>query len=121
MCDPATVFPTDMWRADTSRPRLGATPAEQRRSSGAGGVRRGRVLAHLAQVLAREVVLDVHRVVLRALDDAQEVGHRRDLLDLLLDEPLHELLGRVVALLAREAGERVDLLADPLLLRERER
>ena len=51
-------------------------------------------------LLARHVVLDLHHVVARALDDAQQVGHRRDLLDLLLDEPLHELLARVVALVA---------------------
>ena len=58
----------------------------------AGDGRRGRVRALLAELLAREVLLGQQRVVARALDDAQEVGHRRDLLDLLLDEPLHELL-----------------------------
>src|SRR6476646_9376150 len=72
-----------------------------------------------AELLAREVLLGQQRVLARALDDAQEVGHRRDLLDLLLDEPLHELLRRVVALLARDAGQRVDLLGDALLLLER--
>jgi hypothetical protein len=89
------------------------------RAAGDGG--RGRVRALLAELLAREVLLGQQRVVARALDDAQEVGHRRDLLDLLLDEPLHELLRRVVALLARDAGQRVDLLGHALLLLERER
>ena len=60
------------------------------------------------------------RVLLRALDDRQQVGHRGDLLDLLLDEPLHELLAGVVGVLARQPGERVDLLGDALLLVERE-
>ena len=48
-------------------------------------------------VLAREVLLDRRGVLAGALGDAQQVAHRRDLLDLLLDEPLHELLGGVVA------------------------
>ena len=41
--------------------------------------------------------------------------------DLLLDEPLHELLGGVVLVLAGEPGERIDLLGDAALLRQGER
>src|SRR5215212_9539425 len=72
-------------------------------------------------MLAREVLLREQRVLARALDDPEQVGHRRDLLDLLPDEPLHELLRGVVLLLAGDRRERVDLLRDPPLLRERER
>ena len=39
-------------------------------------------------------------------------GHRGDLLDLLLEEPLHELLAEVVALVAGGPRERLDLLGD---------
>ena len=74
----------------------------------------------LAGLLAREPVLGEHRVLARALDDGEQVAHRGDLLDLLLDEPLHELLAGVVAVLARGRGERVDLLRHALLLVERE-
>src|SRR4051812_28575254 len=71
-----------------------ALPGAQGPHSGGGARRVGgrRVLALAPAVLALDVVLDVHHVVARALGDAQEVAHRRDLLDLLLDEPLHELL-----------------------------
>src|SRR5215207_967332 len=104
----------------TSNQRF-ARGKRRRSPARAGGMRSGRVRVGLAELLAREVVFDVHRVVLGAFDDPQQVGHRRDLLDLLLDEPLHELLGGVVVLLPGERGERVDLLAHALLLRERQR
>ena len=76
----------------------GSEPPAPGRAQRAGGVRprrrpRGAVgSCPPPRVLAGEQVLGPHRVLARALDDAQQVGHRGDLLDLLLDEPLHELL-----------------------------
>ena len=90
-------------------------------SLGARRARRRRVLALLSRMLTGDVVLDPHGVGLRPRHDAQEVGHGGDLLYLLLDEPLQELLARVVALTAGGRGQRVDLLGDPLLLLERQR
>src|SRR4051812_10188103 len=92
------------------------------RSDGAAGHRwRGGIGALAAGVLPGEVVLGEHRVLARALHHAQEIGHRRDLLDLLLEEPQHELLGQEVALLARDAGQLADLVGDAALLLERQR
>src|SRR5215510_638038 len=54
----------------------------------------------LAVRLAGEEVLDEHDVVLRPGDDVEERGHRRDLLALLLEEPVPELLRDEVDLLA---------------------
>ena len=62
--------------------------------------------ASLAAGLAGDVLLDVLEVVLVAGHDREQVGHRRDLLDLLLDEPLHELLGGEVGLLAGDPEQR---------------
>ncbi len=87
----------------------------RRRRPGCGGVGVGTAL------LAGDVLLDVLDVVDVAGDDGQQVGHGRDLLDLLLDEPLHELLGGEVVLLARDPQQPVDLLGHPLLLREGQR
>src|SRR3954453_22366106 len=99
------------WMAPTAHPSERA----------AGDRRSGRVCALRARMLAREVLLREQRVLARALDDPEQVGHRCDLLDLLPDEPLHELLRGVVLLPARDRRERVDLLRDPPILRERER
>ena len=50
-----------------------------------------------------ERVLDEQEVRLRGpLDELEQVAHRRDLLALLLEEPVQELLADEVALLARE-------------------
>src|SRR5215207_7373202 len=138
-----TRAPASPSKSETARPMAPAAPVTRatrsRRSSfelgrpRAWGTRRTlqRAARHgwgggvggllLADALPREVLLGEQRVVARALDDAQQVGHRRDLLDLLLDEPLHELLARVVARLARGRGETVDLVGHALLLLERER
>src|SRR3954454_16548390 len=70
----------------------------------AGLPRRSRVRPILARMLARKEVLDFGYAVPRALGDRQEVAHRRDLLDLLGDEPLHELLGGEVTLVPRGRG-----------------
>ncbi len=88
------------------------------------GLRRRRQRAPLERVhapaLTREVVLDQHHVVPRALDDGQQRAHRRDLLALLLQEPVQELLADQVALGARELGEVGDLLGHALLLLQRQ-
>ena len=55
------------------------------------------------------------------LHDREQRRHARDLLALLLQEPVQELLADEVVLLARELDEARDLLRDRLLLRERER
>src|SRR6185503_15360807 len=107
---PTTPAPTTMIRI--SRPAGVA--------SGAGPAGRGRVVVH-ATLLARDVLLDVLEVVLVAGDDREQVAHRGDLLDLLLDEPLHELLGGEVGLLAGGPEQAADLVGHPLLLVEGER
>src|SRR6266540_4529870 len=94
--------------AAASRPLLGAA-----RGGWGGGVRL------LAGPLAGDVVLDQEQVVPGALDDVEEVLHQRDLLNLLLDEPLHELLRSEVARIPRELEESIDLLAHTLLLLQR--
>src|SRR6516164_11582185 len=58
---------------------------------------RGRGIRRLGGRFAGQVLLGKQRVVAGALDDRQQARHARDLLDLLLDEPLHELLAGVVA------------------------
>src|SRR5882757_2559679 len=78
----------------------------------------GRVGALFAHFLAGDEVLGEQQVVAGALDHVQEVAHQRDLLDLLLDEPLQELLGAVVLQFAGELEEGEDLVADPFLLGE---
>jgi hypothetical protein len=81
----------------------------------------GAVGSSPARLLAGDVLLDVLDVVAVARHHREQVAHRGDLLDLLLDEPLHELLGGEVGLLAGDAQQRVDLLGDPLLLVQGER
>ena len=60
----------------------------------------------------------MEQVVARPAHDAQQRRHRGDLLDLLLEVPLHELLAEVVALVAGGAGEQGDLVGDAPLLVE---
>src|SRR4051794_5963248 len=55
-------------------------------------------------------LLDVLDVLLVAAHHVEQVAHRADLLDLLLDEPLHELVGCEVVVLAGHRGEGVDLV-----------
>ena len=71
--------------------------------------------------MARQVVLGEQQVVGGALDDGEESGHARDLLALLLQEPIHELRADEVVLLTCERGEPDDLLGDGALLLEGER
>src|ERR1700742_745616 len=80
----------------------------------------GRVAALGAEALAGDELLGQQQVVAAALDHVQQVFHQRYLLYLLLDEPLQELLGAVVLQLAGELEEGEDLVADPLLLVERD-
>ena len=68
---------------------------------------------------AGDEVLDVKQVGARAVGDTHQRCHRRDLFDLLLEEPLHELLAEVVTLLAGNTGEPADLFGDGALLAER--
>ena len=79
------------------------------------------LFAGCGAVLAGDVLLDVLDVVAVAGGHGQQVAHRGDLLDLLLDEPLHELLGGEVVLLPGDAQQTVDLLGDPLLLLQGQR
>ena len=66
------------------------------------------------------MLLDAQQVVLAPLDDCEQLGHRRDLLALLLEEPVEELLADELALLARELDQLDDLLGHALLLCEGE-
>src|SRR5436190_15270889 len=99
-------------------------PAASRASaaleSAAGRMRRGGIIG-LRRRLAGKVLLRQQRVGARPLDHGQQAGHAGDLLDLLLDEPLQELLAGVVAQLAGERGETADLLGHAPLLGERQR
>src|ERR671917_1238806 len=71
-------------------------------------------------LIAGEVLLEQHRDRDGALGDGQQVAHRGLLLDLLLEEPLHELLARVVARLAGDLEQLGDLDGHLALLLERE-
>src|SRR5262245_38495595 len=93
------------------------------RTSSESAARRGRgarLERVLAVRLAGEEVLDEHDAVLRARDDVEQGGHGRNLLALLLEEPVHELLGDEIHVLARRDRELLDLPGDALLLVERE-
>jgi hypothetical protein len=78
-----------------------------------------RVVGPLAGRLAREVVLEQHRDLPRPLGDLEQITHSGLLLDLLLEDPLQELLALVIARLARDLEQAVDLDRDPLFLLER--
>jgi hypothetical protein len=71
--------------------------------------------------MARQVVFGEQQVVSGAFDDGEESGHARDLLALLLQEPIQKLRADQVVLLPRERGEPDDLLGDGSLLLESER
>ena len=118
---PSPIPRTKGCASDASQTGAAAARSDGGDAQAPAGRGSGRVRPLAARLLTRHVVLDLHDVVARALDDAQEVRHRRDLLDLLLDEPLHELLARVVALGAGAAGERVDLRGHAPLLVQRQR
>src|SRR5271170_2249929 len=90
-------------------------------SSRARRSRCGRIFHVGALVLPGNEILYPRYVLDGSLCDPQEVAHRRNLLDLLTDEPLDELLGGVVVLVASHGGQPVDLLGDASLLFERER
>ena len=66
------------------------------------------------------VVLDVEQVIAGAAHDLEQVVHRRDLLELLVDEPLQEAAREVVALLDGEVHEVVEGPGDAQLGVERE-
>src|SRR5262245_4861520 len=81
----------------------GGLPARSAELGGAARLRRcERVGMVAARLLARQVLLERHREVPRALGDVEDLRHRRLLLDLLLEKPLHELLAEVVALVTRD-------------------
>src|SRR5699024_5444118 len=71
--------------------------------------------------LAGEVLLDAEPAIVRALGDGHQRVHVRDLLDLLAQEPQHELLAQRIGLGTRRLEQRLDLPGDLLLLLKRER
>lgn len=79
-----------------------------------GGVRRCG-----AAYLTGDEVLEVEQVAVAAVGDGLEGAHDRGLVDLLFEEPLHELLTQEVSLVARGLRQVDDLIGDGLLLRER--
>src|SRR5262245_10274376 len=107
------------WLRRSVRTRISFTGRASERAAGRRG--RSRFERVLAAALASEVLLDVQEIVAAALDDGEELGHGRDLLALLLEEPVQELLADELPLLARLLHELDDLVGDPLLLLERER
>ncbi len=84
----------------------------------AGDGRCGRVVGRGTVELSLDEVLQVEQVALAALGDGLQGRHDGDLLDLLLDEPLHELLAEVVPGVPCGLREVDDLLGDRLLLLE---
>src|SRR5215207_11501587 len=67
----------------------------------AGGGRGARVVALVPDLLPGQEFLNQQRALLGPLADVEQIRHRGDLLDLLLDEPGEELLRAEVPLLAR--------------------
>src|ERR1700751_2954735 len=63
---------------------------------------RGRGIPRRGGRFSGQVFLGEQWVVAGALDHREQARHARNLLDLLLDEPLHELLAGVVAELTRK-------------------
>jgi len=77
---------------------------------------------HADPMVARDFEMALERIVPEdwGWQHIEEGRHRRDLLPLLLEEPVHELLGDEVALVTGRQRELLDLAGDPLLLVERE-
>src|SRR4051812_28571419 len=71
--------------------------------------RRRRIVAAIG-LLAGDPVLNALVVIFRACHNGQQIAHLGDLFDLLLDEPLHELVRGEVIGIARDTGELVDLV-----------
>src|SRR6478752_6391243 len=101
-------------------PASSSTTASTALERAARSMRR-RGIRSLRRRLASQVLLRQQRVLARPLDHRQQAAHAGDLLHLLLDEPLDELLARVIAVLACQRGQTADLLGHPLLLRKRQR
>jgi hypothetical protein len=62
-----------------------------------------------------EAVLQVEHVALRAMGDVERRGHLRHLVNLLGQEPVHELLIEVVPLLAQDSGQRSGFIGQATL------
>src|SRR5438093_5240740 len=67
----------------------------------------------------REVLVGLQQIVASALENLEQIIHRRNFLELLGQEPLQEIDRDVVVLLPREFDEPVDLLGDMNFLIER--
>ena len=98
----------------------GLTGVPERLERAARGLGRGGIRCRRAHFACDEV-LQVEQVGAGAVGDPHQRGHPGDLLDLLGEEPLHELLAEVVALVAGDAGQPGDLLGHRALLVERHR
>ena len=85
------------------------------RALGAVGIRCRR--AHFAC----DEVLQMEQVGAGPVGDPHQGRHPCDFLDLFVEEPLHELLAEVVALVAGDAGQPADLFGHRALLVERQR
>src|SRR5919106_4009977 len=100
-------------RSDLGIPLQGSPRGLER---AAGGGRGEGVLALVADPVACQVLLGQQQVRLGCASyDGQEGGHARDLLALLLQEPVEELRAHELILLTGERGEAADLLGDRLL------
>ena len=78
-----------------------------------------RRLRHCPNSYASQVLFGLQKIRPRALDDFQQIIHRRDLFELFGQEPLEKINRDVIVLLLREIDQRIDLLGDVHFLIER--
>jgi hypothetical protein len=66
-----------------------------------------------------QVLVRLQKIVASALDDLQQIIHRRNFLELLGQEPLQKINRDVIVLLSRELNQPIDLVGDMNLLIKR--
>ena len=73
-----------------------------------------------AVLLSCQIFLHAQQIALAGtLNNPQQLSHRGDLLQLLLNEPLKEIVGRIIGFSLRHRHKRIDLGCDLLFLFER--
>src|SRR5438128_11448518 len=66
-----------------------------------------------------QILVSLKKIISRALQDFQEIIHRRNFLELFGQEPLQEIDRNVIILLPSQSDQPVDLLSDVNFLIER--
>src|ERR1700731_1940738 len=73
-----------------------------------------------AVLLSYQIFLHAQQIALAGtLNNPQQLSHRGDLIQLLLNEPLKEIVGRIIGLSLCHGHKRIDLRCDLLFLFER--